>query len=62
MVSKLKLQKINKKKKTISNQNNNICLKTGKIKSVLNITNLSRHYVKKISIENNLQNFRVNNW
>jgi ribosomal protein S14 len=44
---------------SISKQNNNICLKTGRIKGVYNITNMSRHYMKQIGAENNLQNFKI---
>lgn len=60
MLCKLKLQKFDKKK-FISKQTNNMCLKTGKIKSVLNMTKLGRHFIKQIAVSNNLQNFRINN-
>ena len=44
---------------SISKQNNNICLKTGRIKGVYNMFNISRHTIKKIGILGNLQNIRV---
>lgn len=61
MFAKIKIQKINKNN-YISKQNNNICIKTGKIKSVYNMTNFSRHYMKKLAISNNLQNIKISNW
>lgn len=48
-------------KSSISRQNN-VCLKTGRFKSVYKIANLSRHQMKKLFINNNLQNIQVNNW
>ena len=47
---------------SISKQNNNICLKTGRIKGVYKITSMSRHYMKQLCVENNLQNFKVTAW
>lgn len=46
----------------ISKQNNNICLKTGRNKGVLKLTNLSRHYMKQISLTGNLQNIKIKSW
>jgi hypothetical protein len=43
----------------ISKQNNNICLKTGRIKGVYNMFNTSRHFIKKISMLGNLQNMKI---
>src|SRR5689334_4904983 len=48
-------------KSSISKQNNNICIKTGRIKGNLKLNNLSRHTIKKISINNNLQNIKIIN-
>jgi len=56
-----KLSKINNYF-SISKQKNNICLKTGRIKGVLKITQTSRHYLKKLLINNNLQNIKINSW
>ena len=47
---------------SISKQNNNICLKTGRYKGVVKLTNLSRHYVKKLGITGDLQNFKIASW
>jgi ribosomal protein S14 len=46
----------------ISKQNNNICLKTGRIKGVYNMFNISRHSIKKISVMGNLQNIKIASW
>lgn len=46
----------------ISKQKNNICLKTGRIKGVYNKFNFSRHYIKYLGINNNLQNIKVASW
>ena len=43
----------------ISKQNNNICLKTGRIKGVYNMFNTSRHFIKKIGMLGNLQNIKI---
>lgn len=43
----------------ISKQNNNICLKTGRIKGVYNMFNTSRHFIKKIGVLGNLQNIKI---
>lgn len=47
---------------SISRQNNNICLKTGRIKGVLNLTQLSRHQMKKYGTTGNLQNIKIKSW
>lgn len=46
----------------ISKQNNNICLKTGRYKGVLRLTNLSRHYMKQLSLFGGLQNIKIKSW
>jgi len=43
----------------ISKQNNNICLKTGRIKGVYKMFNTSRHFIKKIGMVGNLQNMKI---
>lgn len=50
------------KKSYLSKQNNNICLKTGRFKGALNITQLSRHYIKKLSLNGSLQNIKIKSW
>jgi len=47
---------------SISKQNNNICLKTGRIKGVYNMFNTSRHFIKKIGVLGNLQNIKIAAW
>ena len=47
---------------SISRQNNNICLLTGRNKGVLNITNLSRHQLKKLSTTGSVQNIKIKSW
>ena len=47
---------------SISRQNNNICIKTGRYKGVLKNTNLGRHFVKKIGLTGELQNFKIASW
>lgn len=47
---------------SISNQNNNICLKTGRNKGVLRLTNFSRHYIKQLSQTGSLQNIKIKSW
>jgi ribosomal protein S14 len=49
-------------KSFISKQNNNICLKTGRIKGVYNMFNTSRHFIKKIGVIGNLQNVKIASW
>jgi ribosomal protein S14 len=56
-----KLSRINLKA-SISKQNNNICLLSGRIGGVLKNTNLSRHSMKKLSINGNLQNIKITTW
>jgi len=46
----------------LSRQKNNICLKTGRIKGVYNYFNFSRHYIKYLGINNNLQNIKIASW
>ena len=43
----------------MSKQKNNICVKTGRIKGVYNQFNLSRHYIKYLGSNNNLQNIKI---
>jgi ribosomal protein S14 len=45
-----------------SKQNNNICLYSGKIKSVFNKFKMSRHFIKKFCSDNSLQNNKLINW
>ena len=62
---RVKASKIYQKKSKlsfISKQKNNICLKTGRIKGVYNKFNLSRHYIKYLGMNNNLQNIKVASW
>ena len=47
---------------SVSRQNNNICLKTGRYKGILKHTYFSRHYIKKLGKSNNLQNFKIASW
>lgn len=58
------LYKITKivRKASISKQNNNICLKTGRIKGVYNQFHLSRHYIKNVASLGNLQNIKISSW
>jgi hypothetical protein len=49
-------------KSSISKQNNNICLMTGRIGGVIKLTNLSRHSMKKLSVSCNLQNMKIITW
>jgi len=51
-----------KRNDSISRQNNNICLMTGRNKGVLNLTNLSRHQIKKLSTVGSIQNFKIKSW
>ena len=46
----------------ISKQNNNICLKTGRVKGVLRLNNLSRHEIKKNGLNGCLQNINIKSW
>jgi len=63
-VRSLANKKINgfKKISFISKQNNNICLKTGRFKGVLRITQISRHFLKKKSTVGSLQNIKIKAW
>lgn len=47
---------------TISKQKNNICLKTGRIGGVYNLTSFSRHFMKRLFDKNDLQNIKINSW
>lgn len=47
---------------SISKQNNNLCLQTGRFKGVLRLTNLSRHNIKKLSLIGSLQNIKTKSW
>jgi ribosomal protein S14 len=47
---------------SISRQNNNICLLTGRIGGVFKKTHLSRHTMKKLGISGNLQNIKIITW
>lgn len=60
----LAIKKITKKfnKNSISNQNNNLCLKSGRFKGVLRNTQLTRHEMKKLAITGSLQNFKISSW
>ena len=51
-----------KKISYISKQNNNICLKTGRFKGVLKLTNMSRHIMKKLGTTGSLQNIKIKSW
>lgn len=51
-----------KRFESISKQNNNICLKTGRYKGVLKHTCMSRHFVKKLGTIGSLQNFKISSW
>lgn len=48
--------------KSISKQNNNICLISGRIGGVFNKFGYSRQVLKKIGINNNLQNYKISGW
>jgi ribosomal protein S14 len=47
---------------SISKQNNNLCLYSGKIKSTFNKFKMSRHFIKKFCSNNALQNNKLVNW
>ena len=38
-----------------------VCLKTGRFRGVYKMSNLSRHQMKKLFINNSLQNVQINN-
>lgn len=52
----------NSKFSSISKQKNNTCLKRGRIKGVYNQFNFSRHYLKYLGSNNNLQNIKIASW
>lgn len=59
---RVKAARLNLKKSNlsfISKQKNNTCLKTGRIKGVYKYYNLSRHYLKYLGSNNNLQNTKI---
>lgn len=60
----LALKKISKLKliSFISKQNNNLCLKSGRFKGVLKLTQLSRHEMKKLGLIGSLQNIKIASW
>jgi len=41
---------------------NNICLISGRIGGVWKLTEFSRHTIKKISVNGNLQNIKISTW
>ena len=47
---------------SISKQKNNLCLYSGKLKSVYKKYNMSRHLIKKLSYTNELKNSKLINW
>jgi len=52
-----KLSKLTKKMGI--SKHNNICLKSGRSKGVYKLTNFSRHYMRKLFVQNNLQNIKI---
>jgi len=46
----------------ISRQNNNLCVKSGRFKGVLRLTQMSRHEMKKSALIGSLQNIKVSSW
>ena len=62
---RIKASKLNSKKPNLSflsKQKNNICLKTGRTKGVYKTYNLTRHYLKYLGSNNNLQNTKIASW
>lgn len=51
-----------KRFESISKQNSNICIKTGRYKGLLKNTHMSRHFVKKLGTIGSLQNFKIASW
>ena len=51
-----------RKKTFLSNQNNNICLKTGRFKGVIKLTQMTRHTNKKLGLVGSLQNIKIKAW
>lgn len=47
---------------SISKQNNNLCLRSGRYKGVLRLTNASRHEMKKMGAIGSLQNIKIKSW
>lgn len=56
--AKMKIDKYSSNK-SISKQNNNICLKSGRIGGVFNKFNFSRHEIKNLGKNNDLQNYKI---
>lgn len=44
---------------SISKQNNNLCLLSGRYKGVLKLTQITRHEIKKKAIKGSLQNIKT---
>lgn len=63
-IRSLALKKFSKFKtiSSISRQNNNLCLKSGRFKGVLKLTSLSRHEMKKSGLTGSLQNIKIKTW
>lgn len=62
---RIKASRLNCKKpqtSCISKQKNNICIKTGRYKGVYKQYNLTRHYIKFLGSNNNLQNTKIASW
>ena len=49
-------------KSFISKQNNNLCVKSGRFKGVLRLTQISRHETKKLGLTGSLQNIKISSW
>jgi len=47
---------------SVSKQNNNICIYSGRIKGVFSYYKMSRHLIKKKCFLNELQNTKLINW
>lgn len=45
-----------------NSKQNNVCLYSGKIKSIFKEFKMSRHFIKKFCSENTLQNNKLINW
>lgn len=56
-----KLTKL-KIKSFLSKQNNNLCLKSGRAKGVLKLSQLSRHEIKKLCLMGSFQNVKIASW
>jgi hypothetical protein len=57
IISTIKLQKLLKSLKFTKYKN--ICLMTGKKKSIYNFCNFSRHTIKQLNIKTKLQNIKI---